>query len=163
MRSRLFRERDPFAGPFVPDTTVADEVAERCRPALSPTHKLMFAVLEDAIHVYRTGGGPSRDGGGPKLLEKTTAWFASEDEAWPFSFVSICDALGVDPRFLRARLAEWRLRQGAQPSRGVRRDHGRRGQMRVSAVSYADIPGGRKGTVYSGRTVVPMPPAGLRP
>jgi hypothetical protein len=31
-------------------------------------------------------------------------WVASDDHSWPYSFVSLCDALDVAPEWLRPRL-----------------------------------------------------------
>jgi hypothetical protein len=38
----------------------------------------------------------------------TDAWLSSDDIGWPFSFVNICHALGIDPGWLRRRIREQR-------------------------------------------------------
>jgi len=62
--------------------------------------RLMLAVLRDAIDILSRGPGVN----GPRrrhLFEETVGWFASDDVEWPFSFVNVCDGLGVDSRAIR--------------------------------------------------------------
>jgi len=67
--------------------------------------RLMAAVLEDAIEAYRH----------PETLDdrsdarETAAWFRSPDRTSPLSFVRVCDTLRLDPRAVRAALAQERL------------------------------------------------------
>jgi len=35
------------------------------------------------------------------------AWFCSDDSRWLFSFLPICDALGLEPRYIRLKLKHW--------------------------------------------------------
>jgi len=70
---------------------------------LTPTRRLMAAVLEDAVHeLTHPGGGSARARG--RRCDEILAWFASDDDTWPFSFVNVCDALGIAPTRLRAQL-----------------------------------------------------------
>jgi hypothetical protein len=65
-----------------------------------PERRLMFAVLRDAIaRVLRPGLRFKRRSS--QLVWKELAWFRSCDFSAPFSFVSICEALGLDPGRLR--------------------------------------------------------------
>ena len=73
-----------------------------------PHKRLMMAVLLSVVDdcrgtLYRraSGYGPARD---PSVAREAAAYMASTDRAWPFSFENICEALGVDPDFLRAQL-----------------------------------------------------------
>jgi hypothetical protein len=77
------------------------------RPKPTPEQRLMAAVLEDAIDVYRHG----RVGTRRRLARDTEAWFRADDRSWPFSFVRICEALRLDPHAVRAALAQERLEQ----------------------------------------------------
>ncbi len=68
-----------------------------------PEYRLMAAVLEDALDVMRRP---------PIVAEaaaverwETEAWFASPRRDWPFAFVAICEALGLDAQAVRARIA----------------------------------------------------------
>ena len=67
---------------------------------------LMRAVLEDAIHCFqkqfvRKGRRVGR------LAREAEEWFATDDPRWPFSFVNICDVLGLEPEYLRLGLKRW--------------------------------------------------------
>jgi len=72
-----------------------------------PEHRLMLAVLEDAVHLYQVGArGDART---RRLHAETERWFAATDTSWPFSFVVICQALGLDPEYIRSGLRRWRV------------------------------------------------------
>jgi hypothetical protein len=68
-------------------------LAKRC-----PETALLCAILEDAfVCFYET-----RD---PGLVEEAQRWFFADGGATMFSFLSICEALGLDAREIRQRLA----------------------------------------------------------
>ena len=71
---------------------------------LQPEKRLMFAVLADAIRTATQQEVAVRQRR-CQLIREAKAWFAADDQEWPFSFVSICDALGIDAARLRRRLA----------------------------------------------------------
>ena len=82
----------------------------RTRVLDDPEHRLRFAVPEDAVHQFQryvnAVGRRER-----ALYEDVLDWFASENRSEPFSFESVCDALHIDPDFVReplASLAGWR-------------------------------------------------------
>jgi len=78
--------------------------------------KLLFAVLEDAIRCYLK----HRDATDPSSREhpdfiEASDWLKNDEVDGPFSFVSVCDALDINPGRLRSgidnhfgRLAEIR-------------------------------------------------------
>jgi len=69
--------------------------------------RLMLAVLEDAIGVFlrhREGA----DARGWRLFAETAQWIASDDTESPFSFLGVCDVLGLEPSCLRRGLARCR-------------------------------------------------------
>ena len=68
---------------------------------------LMYAVLEDAVRCF-TKQFVEKKVRTRHLAEEAEAWFRSDDERWPFSFVNICAALGIDAQYLRQGLAHWR-------------------------------------------------------
>jgi hypothetical protein len=72
-----------------------------------PEHRLMLAVLEDAVRTYQQTMLCRAEHGG-RLLRETEDWFASDDAAWPFSFTAVCEALDLEPAWVRARLERWR-------------------------------------------------------
>lgn len=66
---------------------------------------LMLAVLDDAIWCWQrqfaTHGQRSR-----RLAREAERWFFSEDASWPFAFVNVCAALGLDPNYIRRGLRD---------------------------------------------------------
>jgi hypothetical protein len=72
-----------------------------------PEHRLMLAVLEDAVAVYQAGCLSQRLGS-RRLFRDTEVWFASDDTASPFSFVTICELFAIDPEYVRSGLGRWR-------------------------------------------------------
>ena len=65
----------------------------------------MCAVLEDAFHCFQRQIEMERLGTlGTQEAEK---WFFSDDSHWLFSFVSVCDALGLQPQCIRMNLKHW--------------------------------------------------------
>jgi hypothetical protein len=75
-----------------------------------PARRLLFAVLEDAVHLFQTHATASRPHG-RRLFVETERWIASDDTSWPFAFVRVCHELGLDAASLRAGLWRWRDRQ----------------------------------------------------
>jgi hypothetical protein len=69
-----------------------------------PERRLMLAVLENAVmalerHATSQGRGPTRE------FTEAHDWIFSDDASWPFAFVNVCDALDLDPRYVRCGLA----------------------------------------------------------
>ena len=77
-----------------------DDVIGKMRDRLRRQFRLRLAVLVDAIGCLEGGGGPRRDI--PKVRREALRWFRSR-EPHPFSFPSVCDALGIDPERVRTR------------------------------------------------------------
>ena len=63
--------------------------------------RLMLATLEDAI---RTILDAEHRHATRKQLREDLAWLSSDDPRPPFGFLSLCDFLGIDPDYLRARV-----------------------------------------------------------
>ena len=80
-------------------------------------HRLMLAVLEDAVHLYQIGCARG-DTRARRVLDETERWFASEETTSPFSFVTICQVFGLDADYLRAGLRRWRAREVDRPTSG---------------------------------------------
>ncbi len=69
----------------------------------TPERLLMINILWQAaedLHKYRYARKRRRQ----RLYMEAYRWVAADDHTWPFSFASICDALGLSPEFLRAEL-----------------------------------------------------------
>lgn len=80
-----------------------------------PERRLMLAVLEDAIDSYLANVG-ARRGIRRARFHEAASWFQSNETEWPFSFVCICDALGIDPAVIR-RLLVRQVPRPAAPTR----------------------------------------------
>ena len=63
--------------------------------------RLMLAVLTDAVDILLKGDG--RDARSRRLLVETAQWIGANDEG-PFSFVNVCETLGLSASCLRRGL-----------------------------------------------------------
>lgn len=71
---------------------------------------LVQAILREAIRTYqkyavKKGHRASR------LFREVNEWFSSDDRQWFFSFVNVCDILGLEPTYIRTGLKLWRERK----------------------------------------------------
>ena len=76
---------------------------------LQPEKRLMFAILLDAVECFQKYSllpGQYAD----RLFKDTEHWIFEDDHKWPFSFMNICEAVEMDPNYLRKGLALWKLR-----------------------------------------------------
>lgn len=76
-------------------------------PFLEPERRLMFAVLEQGVEDFVKFAN-SQDDDERRKFHRTVRWIKSNDETWPYSFVPLCHALGVDEINLRGMLSRWR-------------------------------------------------------
>jgi hypothetical protein len=71
---------------------------------LCSEQRLMLAVLVDAINIlqgwHRLGSARKR-----RAFAEAGQWVSTRGTGYPFSFDSVCDALGIDPEMLRERLS----------------------------------------------------------
>ena len=94
---------------FEPDTVLGAQFYANYKnsPYRQPELRLMAAVLEDAISCLAMKARPIT-GRQRKQFEDARQWFAAEDDGeWIFSFKNICEALGIDPAYLRRGLIRW--------------------------------------------------------
>lgn len=93
---------------LAPETIVPAQFhsGRRVDASSMPEKRLLLAVLEEALATLRKYAG-SRSANGQRLYREVHHWFASNEASWPCSFVSVCDALGIEPSRLRRGLAEW--------------------------------------------------------
>jgi len=73
--------------------------------AVCPERALMYAVLEDAFLCFHKQFETE-----PRFIERAREaedWFFRADSRWLFSFVSVCDALGLEPHYIRKKLKHW--------------------------------------------------------
>jgi hypothetical protein len=115
-----------------PETILPPQFFDRLRidASLQPEKRLMLAVLEDAVGTFQkhtsASGRRAR-----RLFSEAEEWFLSDEAEWPFAFVNVCEALGLEPGYMRSGLRRWREEQERSASPKVvrfpfRRVNGRR-------------------------------------
>jgi len=68
-----------------------------------PEKRLQLAVLADALVTFHRSAGQPR-ARARRLFAEAEAWFASDATDGPFSFLSICQSLDLDPDYIRRGL-----------------------------------------------------------
>jgi hypothetical protein len=113
MKDREFTADERLAELFQPDTLLPSQFFDRVRRRTEHDgeRRLMIAVLEDAVDVYRKQAG-SKDPRGQQLFQEAEAWIEDADRTWLFSFQNICDVLDIDAGYLRRGLHAWKERAG---------------------------------------------------
>ena len=77
------------------------------REHLEPETALLLATLEDAIDCYKKYSSVQNKLGRERFRE-AEYWLMEEKDNRLFSFVSICEVLGLDPQYIRHGLKEWK-------------------------------------------------------
>ena len=72
-----------------------------------PEKSLMSAVLLDAIECFQKYP-VLHDEYENRLFREAENWILDNDRRWLFSFINICDALTIDPHYLRKGLLRWK-------------------------------------------------------
>ena len=111
-KSKTVCVEDPALTMVEPDTMTPLQFYDHifAEASLVPEKRLMLAVLEDAIASFQRAFIQ------PRILPEdfddndVEAWLDSDDMSWPFSFASICQALDMEPDYLRSGLRTWRER-----------------------------------------------------
>jgi hypothetical protein len=100
-----------IASLFQPDMLLSAQYFEnlRRRTHFEPEKRLILALLEDAINCYQDNL-ISRSGKKKRLFEDTEQWVLRTDGDWIFSFDNVCDALGLNPEYVRQGLLRWKER-----------------------------------------------------
>jgi hypothetical protein len=76
--------------------------------------RLMLAVLEEAVATFqRHVDAKTRHG--QRVFQEADEWIRSTDGSWPFAFENICNALEINPEYLRRGLERWREAQRRTP------------------------------------------------
>jgi len=76
------------------------------RTISTPEKRLLLAVLEEALWTFQRYV-IATDRRSRALFAEVETWFASEDTVRLYSFLGICDALGIDASYVRSRLGRW--------------------------------------------------------
>jgi hypothetical protein len=110
-RSESRQPASGYRGPWYERPSEADALAEQffdsrvSRVKVCPETALMYAVLEDAFRCFHKKFETER-----RFMERAREaekWFFSDDSHWLFSFVSVCDALELEPEYIRKKLKHW--------------------------------------------------------
>jgi hypothetical protein len=80
----------------------------------------MRAVLNDAIECYQHLFLASKRRS-QRLAKEAEDWLFSNDERWPFAFVNVCAALGMEPGSVRRGLQRARRQSFATAKQKLRR------------------------------------------
>ena len=112
MEQAELRLKDKVFSLFEPDALLPVQYFETLRRKIpiEPEKRLMWAILEDAVHCYRKHLADSRDKPSRKFSE-VESWILDRDIAWLYSFDNICETLGIDPQYLRRGLLAWKEKQ----------------------------------------------------
>src|SRR4029453_8549257 len=108
MKTRDVTAEDRVQELFQPDTLLPSQYFDRLRrrASIDGERRLMVAILEDAVDVYRKQAG-ARDRKRRQLFEDAEVWIESSDQSWIFSYENICDMLGIDAEDLRKDFRAW--------------------------------------------------------
>jgi hypothetical protein len=110
---------NPVGSYFEPDVLTSHQYFQlfRQKSDFAAEEKLLFAVLTDAIECFQKylgANAPRRR----KLFTEAEAWISRRDRSWPYSFDNICEALSIDPNYLRLGLMQWRIDHDSQKNTG---------------------------------------------
>jgi hypothetical protein len=105
-------ENSSLGSLFVPDLLTPEQFydARRDDSRIRPVKKLMMAILEDALRCFQNNAD-ARTGARKRLFDDAEQWLCGEGGEGPFSFETVCETLGIEPKFLRQGLREWRAQQ----------------------------------------------------
>lgn len=70
---------------------------------MCPETMLIYAVLNDAIRSFQKQFA-AKSRSAQRAAAEAGAWLFSDDDRALFSFISLCDLLGLEPEFIRRRL-----------------------------------------------------------
>ena len=90
--------------PLVPDVILPVQFLPAA--VATPEKRLLLAVLEEAVGTYQRHAMATDRRSRAEFVE-VEAWFASEGTAWLYSFVAICEAIGLDATYVRLGLQQW--------------------------------------------------------
>jgi hypothetical protein len=77
------------------------------RSTWSPERRLAGAVLGQTLVEIRDH---SHNLQYQRHIVADLEWVASDDTSWPYSFLRLCEVIGLEPEYVR-----WRVRQWTQP------------------------------------------------
>ena len=90
-----------------PDILTSHQYYDQETSGRQPEKSLMSAVLLDAIECFQKYP-LLHDEYENRLFREAENWILDNDREWLFSFINICDALTIDPHYLRKGLLRWK-------------------------------------------------------
>jgi hypothetical protein len=101
------------------DLLAAEELfgSNRHKGGSSAERELMLAILADAIDcIWKYSG--ARAGKSMRLFRDARQWLFANDSKETFSFINVCDAVSLDPSYIRRGIVEGvEKRGGPRPVR----------------------------------------------
>jgi len=85
---------------------------------LEPEKRLTLAILQDAADCFQKYMF-ARNDRGRALFDETEQWIMEENTDWLFSFESICEGLGFEPKYIRKGLLLWKNSHLTQQGSGM--------------------------------------------
>jgi hypothetical protein len=97
---------------FTPEVLTPEQYYDERRDdsVMRPVKRLMMAVLEDALRCFQNNA-VTRNSARKRLFTEAEEWLCNDDSDGPFSFNTVCETLGIEPRYLRSGLLQWREEQ----------------------------------------------------
>ena len=94
---------------FQPDILAGDQFFQHTRRKnpLEPEKRLMLAILRDAVECFQKYLF-SKHAKGKRHFQDAEEWILEENPDWLFSFVNICELLGLNAAYIRNGLMDWR-------------------------------------------------------
>ena len=83
---------------------------------ISPERGLALAIVQQALNDLASHRF-ARGRRGQRLYWEAYGWVAADDRVWPFSFVNLCEALGLEVEPLRRRVLDPMTRTFASAAR----------------------------------------------
>jgi hypothetical protein len=126
---------------FQPDTLLPEQYLDTFRRKLhlEPEKKLMLAILEDAIACFQKYAG-ARDSKSRDLFSEAEEWIQQSGGEGVFTFDMVCEALGLNPDYLRKGLAAWKKNAVTQRSQAKLYQLPRRARKYKRSISIAGRP-----------------------
>jgi hypothetical protein len=104
-------EESSLARLTIPDVLTPAQYYDGVRtqyPETNALKRLMLAVLQDALRCLQTYA-ESRKPAHRQAFGEAETWILDRTAEGPFAFVSICEALEIQPDHLREGILQWRL------------------------------------------------------
>jgi hypothetical protein len=97
-----------------------------------PEASLMRAVLSEALTCFQYQFYLRREER-MRLAREAESWFFSDATDWPFAFVNICEALHLEPTYIRRGLRDWQTQCPLKVLQRKRRVVGARRPLKFAA------------------------------